>query len=155
MSSRSATRLRGMSPHCGSARKARGCGVLWAGPVLFRAGRGLAAPGETGAEPRRAAPAHAGTALYGICVDLVQGLCEYPLLDCTEITSADTQLGGTAGVSQATRWFSWAKTTSWTRSRRPSLASTELTWVLTVDSLRNSLLAISALLRPRAAARNT
>src|SRR5690554_1465043 len=45
------------------------------------------------------------------------------------------------------------KTTSWTRSRRPSFPRIRLMWVFTVASLRYSPVAISALLRPRAANR--
>src|SRR6266568_1106041 len=45
---------------------------------------------------------------------------------------------------------SYARITACTRSRRPSLASTWPTCVLTVASLTNRATAISALLRPRA-----
>ena len=49
---------------------------------------------------------------------------------------------------------SYASTTAWTRSRRPSLASRLLTWVLTVCSVTNSSAAISALDSPRASWRS-
>src|ERR1700760_3482317 len=45
--------------------------------------------------------------------------------------------------------------TAWTRSRSPSLARRLPTWVLTVASLTNRAVAISALLRPRASNRTT
>src|SRR5918993_676310 len=45
---------------------------------------------------------------------------------------------------------SYASTTAWARSRRPSLWSTRPTWVFTVVSATNRSPAISALDRPRA-----
>ena len=50
---------------------------------------------------------------------------------------------------------SYASTTAWTRSRRPSFISSRATWVLTVVSETISSAAISALERPRATQRKT
>ena len=40
--------------------------------------------------------------------------------------------GGAPGSVGLTRPVSWARTTAWTRSRKPRLASRRVTWVLTV-----------------------